>query len=108
MTVKKMVYARVVDVRFNPGKREEGLDIIANVSREVRDGFEGMLVLLSTDDEDKATYVTLWDSEDAMTGSWMKINPKATQALEGLLAEPVSMRSNEVQKIQRISIPVGR
>jgi hypothetical protein len=33
------------------------------------------------------------------------INPKATEALKGVMAEPAIMRSNEVRETQKISIP---
>lgn len=100
-----MTHARLVDVKFKPGKRDEGLSIIADVAKSVREGFEGMLILLPTDDQDKATYVTLWDSEDSMNSSWSKINPRATEALKNVLAGPTVMRTNEVREVQRITIP---
>jgi heme-degrading monooxygenase HmoA len=100
-----MTYARLVDVKFKPGKGEQGMSIIADVSKDARDGFEGMLILLSTDDPDKVTYVTLWDSEETLNSSWNQINPKATEALKNHLAEPTVMRTNKVREVQRISIP---
>lgn len=101
-----MTYARLMGLKFKPGKREEGLSIVADVAKDVREGFEGMLVLLPTDDTDKVAYVTPWDSESAMSGSWEKIDPKATGALKGVLAEPTVMRTNEVLAMQIISIHV--
>ena len=105
-TVIKMVYARVADVKFKPGMREQGLSIIADIGKDAREGFGGMLILLPTNDEDMATYVTLWDSEEAMNSSWAKISPRATEALKGMLAEPVLMRSTKVREAQKIAIPV--
>jgi hypothetical protein len=103
--VTKMTYARLVDVKFKPGMREKGLSIIADVAKDAREGFEGMLILFPTGDQDSATYVTLWDSERSMNTSWSRINPKATEALKAVLAEPAIMRSNEVREAQKISIP---
>lgn len=100
-----MTHARLVDVKFKPGKRDEGMSIIADVAKNVREGFEGMLVLLPTDDRDRATYVTLWDSEESMSSSWKKINPRATEALKNVLAEPTVMRTNEVREVERITLP---
>jgi len=105
VTVNKMTHARLVDVKFKPGKRDEGMSIIADVAKNVREGFEGMLVLLPDDDPNKATYVTLWDSEESMNDSWKKINPKATEALKNVLAEPTVMRTNEVREVEKITLP---
>jgi len=100
-----MTFARLVDVRFNPGKREEGMEIIADISEDVREGFEGMLILFPTGDPDKVTYVTLWESEKAMSDSWRKISPRATEALKGLMAGPPEMRGNQVRAVQRLTVP---
>jgi heme-degrading monooxygenase HmoA len=100
-----MTFARVVDVKFKPGMREEALNVIADISKDVRSGFEGMLVLIPTNDPDSATYVTLWDSEDAMNDSWKEINPRATEALKNMLVGETVMRTNEVRLVQRLTIP---
>lgn len=100
-----MTFARLVDVKFKPGKREEGLSVIADIGKDVRQGFEGMLILLPTNDPDTATYVTLWDSEETMNGSWNQLSPKVTEALGSLLAEKPEMRTNKVREIQRLKIP---
>ncbi len=81
------------------------MDIIADFSKDAREGFEGMLILFPTNDPDRATYVTLWDSEETMSGSWKQINPRANEALKDLLAEQPEMRANKVRDIQRLTIP---
>jgi heme-degrading monooxygenase HmoA len=103
--VTNMTFARLVNVKFRPGKREEGVSVIADFSKDVREGFEGMLILFPTDDPDKATYITLWDSEETMNGSWKEISPRVTEALKDLLAEQPEMRSNKVREMQRLAIP---
>lgn len=101
-----MTYARIVDVKFKPGMRDEGMSIIADIGKEVRDGFEGMLILLPTDEPDKVTFVSLWDSENAMSDSWERINPKAERALKDLMDGKPSMRTNQVREVQKISLAV--
>ena len=54
-TVTNMTHARIADVKFKPGMREQGLNIIADIGKDTREGFGGMLILLPTNDEDMQT-----------------------------------------------------
>lgn len=100
-----MTYARLVDLRFRPGKREEGMNTISDIRRDVMEGFEGMLILLATGDQDRVTYVTFWESEHTMNGSWEQIAPRATEELKDLLAEPAIMRTTSVGEMEKITVP---
>ncbi len=100
-----MTFSRLVDVKFKSGRRDEGINKIGDFNKGVREGFEGMLFLFPMNDPDKATYVTLWNSEEAMNDSWNQINSRLMESLGELLEGPPEMRSNEVREIQRLTIP---
>ena len=54
---------------FKKGKREEGfteLDRILNTLAQVAEGFRGYMSLLSFEDPNAVTILTLWQDEDAM------------------------------------------
>lgn len=59
-----------------PVGREEAVDIIDDFGKQPAEGFEGMLTLLPTDDPNKATFVTLWDSEQSMLNGQRGVAPR--------------------------------
>jgi quinol monooxygenase YgiN len=97
-----MTYARIVTAKFKPGKREEGMRIIDEFKGYAEDpkGFQGILALLSTDDPDVATLVTMWDSEETLDTSREGIFNKVMVELEELLEGPVDVHNQKLREMR--------
>lgn len=52
---------------MGPGRKGDAIDIIDDFGKQPADGFEGMLMLLPTDD--RATFIAVRDSERSMLNS---------------------------------------
>ena len=66
--MKHVVLARMTFWSFKHGKREEGfaeLDKILNTLAQEVQGFRGYMSLLSFDNQNEVTILTLWQDEDA-------------------------------------------
>ena len=67
-----VVLARMSFWYFKKGKREEGfaeLDKILNTLAQDAEGFRGYMSLLSYEDPNAVTILTLWQDEDALKKS---------------------------------------
>jgi quinol monooxygenase YgiN len=67
-----LVLARLIVWAFKKGKREEGfaeLDKILNSATRHTKGFRGYISLISLDDSDTSTIVTLWQDEESLKWS---------------------------------------
>ena len=67
-----MVVARIARFHFKIGKREEGfseLDLILNKLVRSAKGFRGYVSLLSYDQDNIATILTIWEDEESFLGS---------------------------------------
>lgn len=82
-----MTYARTVDVRFKPGKRDQAIDIVNQVGPGVENtkGYEGMLILTPTDDSENVHFVVLWDSEETMLDSEKGVMRRVMDATRDLM-----------------------
>jgi heme-degrading monooxygenase HmoA len=79
-------YVRVNITKFKPGKRDEGNRLLEGYLKEKGKGYTGYLTLYSLDDPNTATYVTFWDSEEAMVDSLNKNREKVMKELSGVIA----------------------
>src|SRR3990172_5534820 len=77
---------------FKKGKREEGfseLDRILNTLAQDAQGFRGYMSLLSYDDPDALTVLTLWQDEDALKKSEREVYAAAIRKVrDSLKREP--------------------
>jgi hypothetical protein len=89
-------YARVSNIRFKPGKREEGIKVLEWYLRKGAAGSTGHLVLLSVEDPDEATYITMWSSEETMISSLRIDLGHVTRSLADLIDEPAERRHHKI------------
>ncbi len=74
--------------QFKEGKREEGfleLDRILNTLTRHTEGFRGYMSLLSFEDDNVATVLTLWQDEAALKASEEKVYADAVRKVQDLL-----------------------
>lgn len=68
----ELVFGRISEWHFKRGKREEAfseLDIILNTSTRHTPGFRGYISMLSHDDPNLATVLTLWQDIESLEAS---------------------------------------
>ena len=83
-----MVLARVSFWHFKPGKREEGfaeLDRILKTLAQVAEGHRGYVSLLSYEDPNALTVLTLWQDIETMTLSEKGVFTQAISKVRDLL-----------------------
>jgi quinol monooxygenase YgiN len=83
-----MVLARMSFWCFKAGKREEGfaeLDKILNTLAAEAEGFRGYMSLLSHEDPNAVTILTLWQDEEALKKSELDVYARATQKVKDQL-----------------------
>jgi len=83
-----LVLARMSFWTFKNGKREEGfleLDKILNTLAQDSEGFRGYMSLLSNDNPNTLTILTLWQDEDALKKSEQGVFARATQKVQDSL-----------------------
>jgi heme-degrading monooxygenase HmoA len=76
---------------FKQGKREEGfskLDRILNTLAQDVEGFRGYMSLLSFEDANAVTILTLWQDEEALKKSEQDVFVQATKNVRDLLEKP--------------------
>lgn len=95
-----MSYARLLTIKIRPGRKEEAIEIIDDFGKQPAEGFEGMLVLLPTDDPDRVTFITLWDSERSMLNSQRDVVPKAVELLGDLVIGKAEIRNHQVREMR--------
>ncbi len=87
-----LVLARMSVWHFRKDKREDGfaeLDRILNQSTRHTAGFRGYISLLSKEDPNKATVITLWQDEESIEASEIGVFSSAiSKAKEYLEADP--------------------
>jgi hypothetical protein len=93
-------YARVSTIRFKPGRREEGIKVLEWYFRKGAAGSTGHLVLVSVDDPDEVTYVTLWSSEETMISSLRIDIGQVHRSLVDLIEEPADRKHHKVHEHQ--------
>ena len=94
-----MVLARMTFWTFKKGKREEGfseLDKILNTLAQNAEGFRGYMSLLSYEDPNAVTILTLWQDEDALKKSEQVVFARATQKVQDQLEKPPKLDNYRV------------
>lgn len=89
-----MVLGRISIWHFKRGKREEAfaeLDQILNTTTRHTPGFRGYISMLSRDDSNQATVLTLWQDEMSL---------KASE--KGVLADAISKVKDSLESIPRV------
>jgi heme-degrading monooxygenase HmoA len=89
--VNFVVLARATFWFFKTGKRDEGfaeLDRILNTLATVAQGFRGYMSLLSYEDPNALTVLTLWQDEESMKISEKGIFTQAVKKVQNQLQSP--------------------
>jgi len=84
-----MVLARMSVWHFKNGKRESAfleLDRILNISTRHTKGFRGYMSLLSVDDSNTATILTLWQDDESLKASEGGVFAEAIKKVQDSLA----------------------
>jgi quinol monooxygenase YgiN len=84
---------------FRKGKREEGfaeLDKILNTLAQESEGFRGYMSLLSHEDPNAVTILTLWQDEDALKKSEQGVFARASKKVEESLEKPPRIENYRV------------
>ena len=93
---------------FKHGKREEGfaeLDKILNTLAQEVQGFRGYMSLLSFDNQNEVTILTLWQDEDALKKSEHEVFPRATQKVQEVLEKPPKLENYRVYSTEMFQRP---
>jgi heme-degrading monooxygenase HmoA len=83
-----VVLARMSFWYFKKGQRDEGfseLDRILNTLAQDSEGFRGYMSLLSFEDPNAVTILTLWQDEDALKKSEQDVFARAIQKVQDSL-----------------------
>ncbi len=86
-----MVFARMSTWHFKRGKRESGfleIDRILNTETRHVEGFRGYMSLLSREDPNAATILTLWQDEETLKKTEVGTIQKAIQNVQNMLENP--------------------
>lgn len=107
LVVMDTTFTRLVEVKFKPGMREEGIKIIDSFPKERSKGFEGILALYPMDDSNSATVITLWRTEEDLMASQQDIFQAVTKATEGVRDGPPEVKNFKVRdmRAQVITVP---
>jgi quinol monooxygenase YgiN len=88
---------------FKNGKRDEGfaeLDLILNTLAQSTKGYRGYLSMLSKEDSNSATVLTLWQDEEALEASEKGVFAQATAKVQTLLEKPPQIENYRVFSTQ--------
>ena len=94
-----MVLARMSFWNFKAGKREEGfaeLDKLLNTLAQDAPGFRGYMSLLSHEDPNAVTILTLWQDEEAMKMSEKGVFTQAIQKVQNQIEKPPRIENYRV------------
>ena len=103
-----MVLARMSFWYFKAGKREEGfteLDKILNSLAQNVEGFRGYMSLLSYNDPNGVTILTLWQDEDALKKSELDVFARASQKVQDQLEKPPRVENYRVYSTELFQRP---
>ncbi len=93
---------------FKKGKREEAfkeLDRILNTLVQNADGFRGYMSLLSYDNPDELTVLTIWQDEESMNKSEEGVFSQAIQKVQDLIETPPCTEKYRVYSTQLLQHP---
>jgi len=94
-----LVLARLSIWNFKKGKREEGfaeLDRILNSTTRHTKGFRGYISLISRNDQDSTTILTLWQDEESLEASEKGVYSIALEQVQDFLESPPQVKSFRV------------
>lgn len=94
-----MVLARITFWQFKDGKRPEAfnqLDTFLNSLAKQAEGFRGYMSILSYDDSNSATIITLWEDEVALNKSGMGIFTHAINEVRQFLRQEPKIEKGRV------------
>jgi heme-degrading monooxygenase HmoA len=103
-----LVLARMSFWSFKAGKREAGfveLDKILNTLAQESEGFRGYMSLLSSEDSNAVTILTLWQDEDALKKSELDVFARATRKVVESLEKPPRIDNYRVYSTQLFQRP---
>jgi heme-degrading monooxygenase HmoA len=98
------MFARMTTLQFQPGKAQEGFDVLQNsVVPTIKDqhGFKGLLLLRDTS-TGAAAALTFWEAEGDIAASASGNYPVQLQKLTGLISGP-PMRA--IYNVEELSLP---
>ena len=91
-----MVLVRLSLWCFKEGKREEaflGLDHILNTTTRNSEGFRGYMSLLSYEDPNSATILTLWQDEKSLKASEKEVFAQAIEKVKDSIEKPPALQN---------------
>ena len=94
-----LVLVRLSIWNFKKGKREEGfaeLDRILNSTTRHTKGFRGYISLISRNDQDSTTILTLWQDEESLEASEKGVYSIALEQVQDFLESPPQVKSFRV------------
>jgi|WetSurMetagenome_2_1015567.scaffolds.fasta_scaffold289864_1 quinol monooxygenase YgiN len=96
MTAK--LYARMSVWKIKPGMRPEAVKIVEESLEEIRKnkGFRGLITLLPSDDPNGATFMAIWDSEEALKASEKGVYQKVSGKAMSLAEKPPEVKHFEI------------
>jgi heme-degrading monooxygenase HmoA len=96
-----MSVARIVWWSFKPGTRDEAVSKIDGFMDEIKtnEGYQGFLMLLSAENPDRATVVSIWDSEKSMSAAEKNQYPKVVDAVTDYMSKPPQVAHQSVHTI---------
>lgn len=103
-----MVLARMSFWYFKAGKREEGfaeLDKILNTLAQNSEGFRGYMSLLSYENPNALTILTLWQDEDALKKSELGVFARASQKVQDQLERPPRVENYRIYSTELFQRP---
>jgi len=103
-----VVLARMSFWYFKKGKRDEGfseLDRILNTLAQDAQGFRGYMSLLSYEDPNALTVLTLWQDEEAMQMSEKGVFAQAIKKVQDSLESPPRIENYRVFSTQLFQRP---
>jgi len=103
-----VVLARMSFWYFKAGKREEGfaeLDKILNTLAQNSEGFRGYMSLLSHENPNALTILTLWQDEDALKKSELGVFARASQKVQDQLERPPRVENYRIYSTELFQRP---
>jgi heme-degrading monooxygenase HmoA len=96
-----MAVARIVWWKFKPGTRDEAVKRIDGKMDEIKsnEGYQGFLMLLSMNNPDRATVVSIWENEQTMARAETTQYPKVVAAVSDLTTEAPQVAHQNVHNI---------
>jgi quinol monooxygenase YgiN len=101
--VKKILFSRMSDWKFKAGQREKAIaELDKDISNQARqsEGYRGSMILLSTEDSDSATIITLWADEKTLQDSSKAVFTDAIKTIEQYTVNPPKIRNFKLSEAE--------